>query len=329
MSYMDIFFMSKSNKYRYLFYTYKITFLQGSLRGKYYIGKHKSRVPLSYNDVQDIKNYASDHPDFDSYVGSGVIPESYFKSYSPIIGETYDKEIIKFYDTDEECSKDEKVLIGSKYLDDDMCCNFAPGGQGGLESFSHKEDNRAKISQSLRQYYKNHTQKWIGLKRSERNRNQISKTLKEHYKNNPGTFTGKKMSEESKKKNSESHKQLWKNPEYREKCIKSSKEYWENHTSPCLGKHLGDEHKRKLSEFNLGKPNYKNRGSGNGMFGKIPSNARPVLQIDCETLEVINEYHSCNEAARIFGSKSGSNIGRAAGKMKKIFGYYWKYKDQN
>lgn len=316
------------SKYRYVFYTYKIIFLKGNLCGKYYLGKHKSRVPLSYSHIENIEEYAREHPDFDRYIGSGVIPTSYFQKYRPILNETYKKEIVNFYENNEQCLMAEKKLINNLFRTDDMCCNFAPGGQGHLVCKPTKEGTKIKISRTLRKYYKNHTQKWAGMHRTEENKEQISKTLKEYYATHQNNFLGRHHSESAKEKNRVAHKLLWDNKEYRENIISKSKEYWKTHTSPNLGTHLSEERKQHLHEINIGKPNFKNRGCGNGMFGKTPANARPVQKIDPNTMEVLETFESSDAAARCCGSKRGANIRKVIrGERKLAFGYYWKYKE--
>lgn len=85
------------------YYTYKITLLNGSLAGHYYYGKHIT------DDLED------------GYAGSGKIVKSYYKKYGKIEHQTYIKEIIAFYNNDEELNKAEKDLIGAhkrKYNED-------------------------------------------------------------------------------------------------------------------------------------------------------------------------------------------------------------------
>lgn len=324
-----------NDQHKYVFYTYKISFLKGDLCGKYYIGKHKSRVPLSYSGIQDIEVYVREHPDFDRYVGSGVIPRNYFKKYEPILNETYKKEIISFYEDNEKCLLDEKTLVGDKYLTDDACCNCAPGGAGSNIFKQVPQNTREKISDALKKYYSNYvkkhgklTRKWAGMKRGDENKKQISRTLKIYFQTHDNPFLGKHHTTSAKEKNSMAHKRLWEGSEYRENAITKHKEYWKTHIHPCSGRHLTDEEKAHLSEINVGKPNYKNRGSGNGMFGKVPVNARPVTQIDPITLTTINVFDSCDGAARYFGGTRGCNIKKVInGERKLAFGYMWKYKE--
>lgn len=55
---------------------------------------------------------------------------------------------------------------------------------------------------------------------------------------------------------------------------------------------------------------------------------KPVLQISLETGEVLNEFESCNAAERFLGIKNGGGVNSCClGKIKKSYGYFWKYKD--
>lgn len=95
-----------------IYYTYKTTLLKGSLKGFYYLGKHSTK---KLND---------------GYCGSGKIINKYFKKYHKIKGKTYLKEILCFYDTEEEAYEAETLLIGDKWKTDPLCLNMVPGGKG-------------------------------------------------------------------------------------------------------------------------------------------------------------------------------------------------------
>lgn len=123
------------------YYTYKITLLKGSLAGHYYFGQHRTK---NLND---------------GYVGSGKIIKDYFKHYDKVEGVTYVKEILHFYNDKEELSLAEKVLIGDKYITDDLCLNLKqggtniPGGGGKLGNKSrlgkhNSKEHNAKIGLS-------------------------------------------------------------------------------------------------------------------------------------------------------------------------------------
>ena len=55
---------------------------------------------------------------------------------------------------------------------------------------------------------------------------------------------------------------------------------------------------------------------------------KSVLQISLETGEILNEFESCAAAERFLGIKNGGGVnGCCLGKIKKSYGYFWKYKD--
>jgi hypothetical protein len=104
------------------YYTYKIILLKGSLAGHYYLGQH------STNRLDD------------NYTGSGRIIRDYFKKYGKIEHQTYIKETIAFYNSQEELNNAEYVLIGDKYNTDDMCINLRAGGnQQGVSEITRKK----------------------------------------------------------------------------------------------------------------------------------------------------------------------------------------------
>lgn len=101
--------MKKVDKEKF-YYTYKITLLKGSLAGKYYYGQH-------------ITSKLNDH-----YAGSGSILKDYYKKYRATEGVTYTKEILKFYNDQDELNKAEEILIGDLWKTDKNCLNMIPGG---------------------------------------------------------------------------------------------------------------------------------------------------------------------------------------------------------
>lgn len=103
------------------YYTYKITCLLGTLKGKYYYGQHTTTT-LD-----------------DKYCGSGRMIINYLNKYGYKEGETYTKEIIAFYNSIEELNQAEYELIGDKYKSDPMCLNLKEGGYGGEYSDESKK----------------------------------------------------------------------------------------------------------------------------------------------------------------------------------------------
>lgn len=109
------------------YYTYRITLLLGSLAHHYYYGRHRT------NKLDD------------GYCGSGKKLCDYYKKYGHIEGVTYKKEIIAFYNNEDELNRAEKELIGDKYDTDPLCLNLCVGGTWGELS----EESCKKISKTL------------------------------------------------------------------------------------------------------------------------------------------------------------------------------------
>lgn len=116
-------------------------------------------------------------------------------------------------------------------------------------------------------------------------------------------------------------------PEYRERCRRrmtgaGSPTYGVGHTEEARRKiseakrasvaagnvtRHSEEHRRKLREDNAG--------------GK--ATARPVYQIEGDSLRVIREWPSANAAAKSIGLSKG-NLSAALGKRRKVGGCYWR-----
>ena len=319
---------------------------------------------MEWANFSDPIEWAKNNVMFDNYVGSGRVPRDYFKKYGKELGVTFNKEIILFSKSFEENALIEENIIGDNFKNDPKCVNLVKGGMCGdpskmsveerkakykrvlteegrkrLSEF-HKErcskipmpwkgkkrteDEKKRISESLKKYYSEH--KKIGKPFSDESKEKLSKSLKNFYENNPDKRPiGRKNSEHSKLKNSITHKKMWENKEYREKCIVSLKKYWSTHQSPSLGTHLSEERKQKLSEYFKGRPNPKNKGENNGMYGKVPANARKIIQLSKENT-FIKEWESIHEAARTL-SLQDSNIYKVCnGERKTCGGFHWKYK---
>lgn len=172
----------------------------------------------------------------------------------------------------------------------------------------------------------------IGFRHSDEAKKKMSKAKKGKHFTNDGSFKkghipwskGKEMSDETKKKVSETKKNQWTDPKYREKLSKASKAYWATHESPCKGIKYSEERKRQMSLISKGKPNPKNSGSGNGMYGKPAPNRRPVIQLN-ENLEFVKEWPGAGVAEKELNI---TNITRACKNGKHAGGYYWKYKNE-
>ena len=185
------------------YYIYKITFLKGRLKGKYYIGKHIGNKSNMIND---------------GYFGSGHMTYNYYKKYPPVVGETITKEILEVCESKEQLAECEKKWIGDLWETDDLCVNMKSGGEGG-SGFRSKKTIR-KISKSN-----------IGKKRSEETKKKISeahkgkkrKPFSEERKHKLSLIhKGKKMSDVARIHMSEAHKGKKLSEEHRRKIGISS-----------------------------------------------------------------------------------------------------------
>lgn len=147
------------------YYTYKITLLKGSLTGHYYYGQHRTS---NLND---------------GYAGSGRIIKNYFKHYEKIEGVTYVKEILHFYNDEDELNIAEKVLIGDKYETDNLCLNLLPGGtnipRGGNKKVNTSHRKGVHLSEETKEKIRKAK---LGKHLSEETRKKIS----ENYVGNKG-----------------------------------------------------------------------------------------------------------------------------------------------
>jgi len=178
------------------YYIYKTTCLKGKFKGKYYFGQHKTRK-LD-----------------DKYAGSGRLLVDYFKKYGKVEGETYNIEILAFYDNQEDLNKAEYEIIGDKYETDKNCLNLCSGGW--------KEG----VSDETRELQR---QSHIGKKQSEET---IEKRMKK--------IRGKKLP--FNKKNSENFKGRSLTDEWKDKIRQKH-----------LGTHKSEEDKEYLRELYKGK----------------------------------------------------------------------------
>lgn len=133
------------------YYTYKIILLKGSLSGHYYYGQHKT------NNLND------------GYAGSGTIIKNYFKQYDKIEHQTYIKEIIAFYDNQEDLNNAEKIIIGDKFETDPLCLNLCKGGRGYIMKKQNKRKGHICSEETKRKIgIKNKNNKArLGMKTSE------------------------------------------------------------------------------------------------------------------------------------------------------------------
>lgn len=324
-----------------VYYVYKITLLCGKLKNCYYIGKRKSKIStqkLKYviksNNIFDIQNYIINNPYFDKYAGSGKIIQNYYKKYNKEYNKSFIKEIIKFSYSEEENSNNEISILGDLYLTDDKCINLMEGGnhtiilKGKNNPCYGKHlssETKLKISKSLNKYYKYNDSSLKNINKTEDHKNKLSNSLKEYFKYNDNPFFNCHHNEKSNKSNSEKHKELWKDENYVNNVKNGMKKYWDTHNSTFKGKHHSEDTKEKLSKIFKGKPNLKNKGENNGMFGKPALNRKPILQLDCNN-NIIKEYEYITKVKND-GFCVSNVLNVCKGKRKTSGGYKWKYKN--
>lgn len=263
--------MIMNNDQQIFHYIYKITFLQGSLKGYYYIGKKSSKIP-TYLKGSKIDNIITEHPDFDNYTGSGTIPINYFKKYGKVLGSTYAKEILYISKDAQDNLINEEKIIGDKYKTDPLCVNLTKGG---------------KLNPALL-----------------------------------GKSTSHPQTEESNLKNSEAHKKLWQTTEYRERCLQGRLQYFKDNPAILCKNVLSEDTKNKLSEINKGKTNLNNSGENNGMYNKLPANAKRVIQKTLDG-EFIKEWESAAAAKRELNIDNITAV--CSGKRKSAGGFVWEW----
>jgi len=176
-------------------YIYKTVNLKNN---KYYIGIH------STNNLDD------------GYLGSGTYLKNAIKKYGK---KNFECNIISFYDNRKELKKAEYVIVNQDILRDKNCMNLKRGGTGGwdyinkhklgkpnfgtpkvvkkcLEKLKFKRINdkefseryNKKVSESLKEKYKNEKHPWEGRKHTE-------ETIKKMRKSAKGKYIGKRNSQ--------------------------------------------------------------------------------------------------------------------------------------
>ena len=112
-----------------LHYIYRITNL---INDKFYIGKH------STDDIDD------------NYFGSGQLLLKAFKKYGK---EAFRKEILEFFDSEEDAYAKEAELVTPELVIDPMCYNIRVGGLGSKKGINciwfgrkHTEETKKKMS---------------------------------------------------------------------------------------------------------------------------------------------------------------------------------------
>jgi hypothetical protein len=182
-----------------LYTIYQIT---NELNGKIYIGKHQT---TNLND---------------RYYGSGKFIRSAMKKYGK---ENFTKEILFVFDTEEEMNTKEKELITEEFVSRKDTYNAGIGGEGGphfkgkkhgsyMKEISSSVDHRKKISEGLKEHYKDNAAWNKGQTISSNQKDKISKTM-----------SGRKLSEETKNKIKEARARQTFSEETKKKMTESAR----------------------------------------------------------------------------------------------------------
>lgn len=172
--------------YRYI---YKITCTAGSFKDKFYFGQHTT-------EKLD-----------DKYKGSGRLISDYYKKYP----NDYIKEILAFYNTQEELNQAEYDII-KPWLGNSKCLNIVGGGNKGEVTEEYRQKMREvqiglQAGEKHPMYGKHHTDE-SKIKMSENRKGKCTGENNCNYgklkgKDNP--MYNKHHTEESKRKMSENH----------------------------------------------------------------------------------------------------------------------------
>lgn len=185
---------------------YTIYQITNKLNGKIYIGKHQTE------NIED------------GYFGSGVALKEAIKKYGK---ESFEKEILFVFDTEEEMNAKERELITEDFVKRKDTYNLGVGGEGGPHFKGKKHGSYMKEVCSSDEF-----------------KQKVSDGLKKYYKTNNVWNKGKTLTEETKQKMREA--KLGK-----ERSL--SKEGRENLSKSLTGKKHSEETKQKMRDAKLGK----------------------------------------------------------------------------
>ena len=155
----------------HIHYIYKTTC---NVTKRYYIGMH------STTNLED------------GYLGSGKRLRYSIRKYGK---ENHTKEILEFLSNREELIIKEIEIVNKTLLDDDLCMNLKPGGQGGLIS----EEHHKKMCEGSSRWI---TEKWKNQEFRNKMISILYETSKKTFsegKNKVPNWSGRHHSEETKK----------------------------------------------------------------------------------------------------------------------------------
>lgn len=183
------------------YFIYKTT---NKINGKYYIGMHKT------DNLED------------GYLGSGKYFRRALEKYGK---ENFEREILEYCNSDEEMYLAEARYITEDVVNDKSSYNLKLGGDGGWDyANSHRLSNDPKIASARflellknEEFYKSWYDKLTKAQNTESYKQKVSNSLKERWKNYGHPWTGRYHKESTKKKISEANSKIKKgtgNPQY-------------------------------------------------------------------------------------------------------------------
>ena len=137
----------------------------------------------------------------------------------------------------------------------------------------------------------------------------------------------KPKSLEAKRRMSESRKQFLSENPHPHTGKKRSKETCERISLSKKGKRHSEEYKAKRSTqySGAGNPNYGKRGELSPLYGRVPSNRKPIEQMDLEG-NIIKVWDCLLDACRTLGLNKGNLSHTAKNKLSRVHGgHRWRY----